>query len=105
MKKLIYSTLSLAVLATSMFVGCKGEDDTPDPIVEKGPNITFQTNTGSGAGVFTFADGKAITQSTIKMGIRITSDVNLKNSRMTVNFNTVGEVVLHDTVYSSNTKN
>ncbi|MDP2176600.1 MAG: hypothetical protein Q8K70_11885 [Bacteroidota bacterium] len=105
MKKLIYSALSFALIATTLFVGCKKDDGT-DPVdpVEKGPNISFQTNAGSGSGVFTFADGKVITGEQIKMGIRITSDVNLKSSKMTVNFNNVGEVVLHDTTYTSNTK-
>jgi hypothetical protein len=105
MKKLIYSALSFALIATTLFVGCK-KDETPpgtDP-VEKGPNISFQTNAGSGAGVYTFADGKVITGEEIKMGIRISSDVNLKSSKMTVNFNNVGEVVLHDSTYTSNTK-
>jgi hypothetical protein len=104
MKKLIYSALSIALIATTLFVGCKKDEGPVTPPEEKGPNITFQTNTGSGAGVYTFANGTVITQETIKLGIRITSEVNLKNSRITVNFNTVGDVILHDTVYSSNTK-
>lgn len=104
MKKLIYSALSFAILASTLFVGC-GKDETVDPDpVALGPNITFQTNSGSGAGVYTFADGSVLTGEAIKIGMRLTSDVNLKTSKIAVNFNGVGDVVLHDSTYTSNTK-
>jgi hypothetical protein len=104
MKKLIYSALSFAILASTLFVGC-GKDETVDPDpVALGPNITFQTNSGSGAGVYTFADGSVLTGESIKIGMRLTSDVNLKTSKIAVNFNGVGDVVLHDSTYTSNTK-
>lgn len=105
MKKLIYSALSFAILASTLFVGC-GKDETVDPTdpVVLGPNITFQTNSGSGSGVYTFADGSVLTGESIKIGMRLTSDVNLKTSKIAVNFNGVGDVVLHDSTYTSNTK-
>ena len=105
MKKLIYSALSFAILASTLFVGC-GKDETVDPTnpVVLGPNITFQTNSGSGSGVYTFADGSVLTGDVIKIGMRLTSDVNLKTSKIAVNFNGVGDVVLHDSTYTSNTK-
>ena len=104
MKKLIYSALSFAILASTLFVGC-GKDETVDPDpVALGPNITFQTNSGSGSGVYTFADGSVLTGESIKIGMRLTSDVNLKTSKIAVNFNGVGDVVLHDSTYTSNTK-
>jgi len=105
MKKLIYSALSFAILASTLFVGC-GKDETVDPTnpVALGPNITFQTNSGSGAGVYTFADGSVLTGDVIKIGMRLTSDVNLKTSKIAVNFNGVGDVILHDSTYTSNTK-
>lgn len=98
MKKLIYSTLSLILMSSTLFVGCK-DDKVVDPTVEKGPNISFQTGSG-----YSFTDGSVITGETIKIGMRLTSDVNLKTSRITVKYSSQAEAPLLDSTYTSNTK-
>ncbi len=105
MKKLIYSTLSLLLVASTLFVGCGKDDGTgTGTTVEKGPNITFQTNSGGSQTGFTFADGSALVGDKIKIGIRISSDVNLKSSKLTVKYNAQAESNVHDSTYTSNTK-
>lgn len=98
MKKLIYSTLSLILMSSTLFVGCK-DDKNVDPTVEKGPNISFQTGSG-----YSFTDASSITGETIKIGMRLTSDVNLKTSRITVKYSSQAEAALLDSTYTSNTK-
>ena len=109
MKKLIYSTLSIALAAVVLLSGCKdgggsnggGTDNTPKP------TITFQNNNGTFSG-FTFADASLETGSDIKIGVRISSEVNLKTFRMTQKLNSDAEVtvpsIFPDSTFTSNTK-
>jgi len=110
MKKLLYSTLSIALVASAVLVGCKDNGGgTPDPVV-KGPSIEFQTNTGTFSG-YTFANDKlpvsAGTDLTkIKIGVKITSNENLKSTKMTVKFNNQAEVIIGtDSLVTSKTCN
>jgi hypothetical protein len=108
MKKLIYSTLSIALAAVVLLSGCKGDDgngsgtnNTPKP------TITFQNNNGTFTG-YTFADGSLETGTDIKIGVRISSEVNLKTFRMTQKLNSDAEVtvpsIFPDSTFTSNTK-
>jgi hypothetical protein len=112
MKKLLYSTLSLAAIVSVMMVGCKGSDDNGNGGggggTVKGPNIEFQTNTGTFSG-YTFSDDQKPVSSgaditIIKVGVKITSDINLKSAKMTYKFNNQAEVLLGDTTFTTNTK-
>lgn len=109
MKKLIYSTLSIALAAVVLLSGCKdgggsnggGTDNTPKP------TITFQNNNGTFTG-FTFADDSKEISTSIKIGVRISSEVNLKTFRMTQKLNSDAEVtvpsIFPDSTFTSNTK-
>ncbi len=94
MKKLLYSAIALFT-ASVMLISCdsgsgsgNGGGSTPS-----GPNITFQTNTGTFSG-FTFANDKLLIGSTVKIGVVVTSSVNLKNTKMTVKYNSQPEVII-----------
>lgn len=105
MKKLLYSTFALLV-AGVMFTGCG--DDTDDggggTTTPKGPSIEFQTNTGTFGG-YTFTNESKLIGSTIKIGSKITSDINLKSTKMTVKYNNQSEIIIGtDSVFSTNTK-
>jgi hypothetical protein len=110
MKKLLYLTLSLS----AMMVGCKGSDGGSGGNgggggTVKGPNIEFQTNTGTFSG-YTFSDDQKPVSSgsditIIKIGVKITSDINLKSTKMTYKFNNQAEVlIMTDSVFTTNTK-
>ncbi len=116
MKKLLYSTLSIVLIASTILVGCKKDDDgtggddgtKPTP---KGPNIAFQTNTGTFTN-FTFAPTNDVPVSTvqaptvIKIGVIITSDIDLKSTKMTVKFENQPETSIGlDTLVSTKTCN
>lgn len=105
MKKLLYSTLAL-LMSGVMFTGCgddsgDGDGGTTGP---KGPAIEFQTNTGTFGG-YTFTNESKLIGSTIKIGVKITSNINLKNTKMTVKYNNQAEQLIGtDSVFSSNTQ-
>lgn len=103
MKKLLYSVLTLMIAGT-LFTGCGGGDGDGDDPVKPKPAIEFQTNTGTFSG-YTFANDKLVIGSTVKIGSKITSEVNLKNTKMTVKYNNQAEqLVSTDSVFSGNTK-
>jgi len=94
MKKLLYSAIAMFT-ASVMLISCdsgsgsgNGGGSTPS-----GPSITFQTNTGTFSG-FTFANDKLMIGSTVKIGVVVTSSVNLKNTKMTVKYNSQPEVII-----------
>lgn len=104
MKKLLYSVLAL-VAAGTLFTGCGGDDGDGDgTVTPKGPAIEFQTNTGTFSG-YTFADDKIQIGTSVKIGVKLTSEVNLKSTKMTVKYNNQPEIIIGtDSVFSSNTK-
>jgi len=106
MKKLIYSTV-LALSASFYLSSCgddNGNNGNGDGDLKKGPNIEFQTNTGTFSG-FTFADDSKEVGTEVKIGVKITSEENLKNTKMLVKFmNQPENLVGTDLVFSSNTK-
>jgi hypothetical protein len=92
MKKLLYSAMALFV-AGALFTGCGdkttggGGTETPKPSIE------FQTNTGTFAG-YTFANDKKVIGSAIKIGVKLTSTINLKSTKMTVKYNNQAEQII-----------
>jgi hypothetical protein len=91
MKKLLYSAMALFV-AGALFTGC--EDNKGGTTVETPkPSIEFQTNTGTFAG-YTFANDKKVIGSTIKIGVKLTSTINLKSTKMTVKYNNQAEQII-----------
>lgn len=104
MKKLIYSSF-VALIASAFLTSCGGDDGNGGgTTTPKGPSIEFQTNTGTFSG-YTFADGTAETETTLKIGVKLTSTVNLKSTKMTVKFNNQAEqLVMTDSTISGNTK-
>jgi hypothetical protein len=109
MKKLLFSTFSIVAIASAVLVGCKdGGGGTTDP-PKTGPKISFQTNTGTQSG-YTFADDKKQVSTgsnpvIVKIGVIVTSDENLKSTKMTVKFNNQAETLVGtDSIFSSNTK-
>ncbi|HEY1046187.1 MAG TPA: hypothetical protein VGF79_07090 [Bacteroidia bacterium] len=105
MKKLIYSSF-VALIASAFLTSCGGDDGNGGgtTTTPKGPSIEFQTNTGTFSG-YTFADGSAETETTIKIGVKLTSTVNLKSTKMTVKFNNQAEqLVMTDSTIGGNTK-
>ncbi len=99
MKKLLFSTMGAALLSSVLFVSCgdnNGGGGTTPPV--KGPNIEFQTNTGTFSG-YTFTNeslpvstGQSTTR--VKIGVKISSDKNLKSTKMTVKYNSQAEVLI-----------
>lgn len=105
MKKLLYSALAL-VAAGALFTGCGGDDNNGGggDTTPKGPAIEFQTNTGTFSG-YTFTSGKLVIGSVVKIGVKLSSDINLKSTKMTVKYNNQAEQIIGtDSVFSSNTK-
>lgn len=100
MKKLIYSTLSLAVAATIFLTGCKGSDgdDTTKPEAPK-PTITFDATSG-----YTSVDGGALTGENIKFKVVVSHSVNLKDIKVTRTYQSTGAVPIDDTIIAGNTK-
>ena len=93
MKKLLYSAMALFV-AGALFTGC-GDKTTgggTTPPTPK-PSIEFQTNTGTFSG-FTFANDKKVIGSAIKIGVKLTSTINLKSTKMTVKYNNQAEQII-----------
>ncbi len=108
MKKLLFSTLSIAAMASAVLVGCK-DNNGGGGGETKAPKISFQTNTGTQSG-YTFTNEKKPVSTgsnpvILKIGVIVTSEENLKSTKMTVKFNNQGEVLVGtDSVFSSNTK-
>lgn len=104
MKKLVYSSF-VALIASAFLTSCGGDDGNGGgTTTPKGPSIEFQTNTGTFSG-YTFADGTTETETTIKIGVKLTSTVNLKSTKMTVKFNNQAEqLVMTDSTIGGNTK-
>ncbi len=99
MKKLIYSTLSLAIAATIFLTGCKGsEGDEPKPDAPK-PTITFESSPG-----FISANATKLINDAIKFKMVVSHTVNLKSIKITRNYKNTGEVVLLDSTFSNNIK-
>ena len=101
MKKLIYSTLGLAVAASMFLTSCKDDSNgggTPTPEVPK-PTITFETSSG-----YVFAATSQLVNTNVKIGIAVTHTINLKKLKITRNYNGGGEVILLDSTISGNTK-
>lgn len=100
MKKLLYSAMALFV-AGALFTGC-GDDNNGGGTVDTTPkpSIEFQTNTGTFSG-YTFANDKKVIGSTIKIGVKLTSTINLKSTKMTVKYNNQAEQIIGtDSVFS-----
>ena len=94
MKKLLYSAMALFV-AGALFTGCgdnNGGGGGTTTVTPK-PSIEFQTNTGTFSG-FTFANDKKVIGSAIKIGVKLTSTINLKSTKMTVKYNNQAEQII-----------
>lgn len=103
MKKLLYSVLTLMIAGT-LFTGCDGGDDGDGGKEAPKPSIEFQTNTGTFSG-YTFANDKLVIGTTVKIGSKITSEVNLKSTKMTVKYNNQAEqIVSTDSIFPGNSK-
>ena len=100
MKKLLYSAMALLV-SGALFTGC-GDNNTGGGTVDTTPKpaIEFQTNTGTFSG-YTFANDKKVIGSVIKIGVKLTSTINLKSTKMTVKFNNQAEQIIGtDSIFS-----
>jgi hypothetical protein len=103
MKKLLYSALSIALMSAAM-VGCKDDSTTGgDGPAAKGPDIAFQTNTGTFSG-YTFSDDQVEVKTPIKIGVKLSHTENLKSTKMTVKFNNQPEVTIKDSAINGSTK-
>jgi hypothetical protein len=99
MKKLLYSAMALFV-AGALFTSCDDKKGGTTVDTTPKPSIEFQTNTGTFSG-FTFANDKKVIGSAVKIGVKLTSTINLKSTKMTVKYNNQAEQIIgKDSLFS-----